>query len=107
MIEIKTSMLLNLDYADNTILSCFVFVFLITDLYVFIPEVIAQIFNPISELVIQKAEIEIYQVIAEARIRKFSKYFRVAQTIFSFYLSIHFALFLQRNNFLFHLFFLM
>ena len=106
MIEIKTSMLFNSDYADNSILSCFVFVFLITDLYVFIPEVIAQIFNPISELVIQKAESEIYQVIAEARI-KFSKYFRVAQTIFSFYLSIHFALFLQRNNFLFHLFFLM
>ena len=40
-------MLLNLDFANNTILSCF-FYFLIIKLYFLIPEMIAQIFH--SEL---------------------------------------------------------
>ena len=51
-LEIKTSMLFHLDFADNTILSCFFFFFVITDLYIFIPAVIEQIFNPTAELVI-------------------------------------------------------
>ena len=51
-LEIKTSMLLNLDFANNTVWSCFFFFFLIIDLYFLIPAVIAQIFNPIAELVI-------------------------------------------------------
>ena len=42
----------NLDFASNTILSCFVFFFLIIDLYFLIPAVIAQIFPKIAELVI-------------------------------------------------------
>ena len=42
----------NLDFASNTILSCFVFFFLIIDLYFLIPAVIAQIFHKIAELVI-------------------------------------------------------
>ena len=42
----------NLDFANNTILSCFVFFFLIIDLYFLIPAVIAQIFHKIAELVI-------------------------------------------------------
>ena len=54
------------------------FFFLIINLYYLIPAVIAQIFNPIAELVIPigmptkeaKAEIEIYPVIVEAKIRK-------------------------------------
>ena len=45
-------MLFNLDFASNTILSCFFFLFLIIDLYFLIPAFIAQIFNPIAELVI-------------------------------------------------------
>ena len=45
-------MLFNLDFANNTILSCFFFFFLIIDLYFLIPAAIAQIFNPIAELVI-------------------------------------------------------
>ena len=49
-LEIKTSMLFNLDFANNTISSCFFF-FLIIDLYFLIPAVIAQIFNPIAELI--------------------------------------------------------
>ena len=43
-------MLLNLDSANNTILSCFFF--LIIDLYFLIPAVVVQIFNPIADLVI-------------------------------------------------------
>ena len=72
-------MLLNLDSANNTISSGFFFFFLIIDLYVLIPAAIAQIFNPIAELVIPigmsskeaKAEIEIHPVTAEAKIRKY------------------------------------
>ena len=45
-------MLFNLDFANNTILSYFFFYFLIIDLYFLIPAIIAQTFNPISELVI-------------------------------------------------------
>ena len=51
-LEIKTSAVFNLDFASDNILSCFVFFFLIIDLYFLIPAVITQIFNPIAELVI-------------------------------------------------------
>ena len=79
-LEIKTSMLFNLDFANNTILSCFFFFFLIIDLYFLIPAVIAQIFNPIAELVIPieiaikdaKGKNEIYPVILEAKTWKCS-----------------------------------
>ena len=79
-LEIKTSMLFNLDFANNTILSCFFFFFLIIDLYFLIPEVIAQIFNQIAELLIllgiltkeQKVEMEAHLVIVEAKIKKCS-----------------------------------
>ena len=60
-------MLFNLDFANNTISSCFFFFFVIIDLYFLIPAAIAQVFNPISELLIPigipsreaKSEIEI------------------------------------------------
>ena len=45
-------MLFNLDFANDNILSCFFFYFLIIDLYFLIPAIISQIFNPIAELVI-------------------------------------------------------
>ena len=45
-------MLFNLDFANSTMLSCFFFIFLITDLYILIAAVITQIFTPITELVI-------------------------------------------------------
>ena len=69
-------MLLNLDFANNTILSCFFFFFLIIDLYFLISVVIAQIFKPIAELVIPigistkevKTEMETHQVIVEITI---------------------------------------
>ena len=76
-LEIKTSMLFTLDFANNTFLSCFFF-FLIIDFL--IPTVIAQIFIPIAELVIPigittkeaKSEMETYPVIVKAKIRKCS-----------------------------------
>ena len=79
-LEIKTSMLLKLDFANNTILSCFFFFLLIIDLHFLIPAVTAQIFNPIAELIIPigipskeaKAEIEIHPVIVGTKIRKSS-----------------------------------
>ena len=56
------------------------FFFLIIDLHILIPVVIAQIFNPIAEPVIPigipskeaKAETEIHPVIVEAKMRKCS-----------------------------------
>ena len=71
-------MLFNLYFANNALLSCFFFFFVIIDLYFLIAGVIAQIFNAIAELVMPigipskevKAEIEIHPVIVEAKIRK-------------------------------------
>ena len=71
-------MLFNLDFANNTVLSCFFF--LIIDLYFVIAAVIVHIFNPISELVIHieipnkeaKEEMEIHPAILEVKIRKSS-----------------------------------
>ena len=45
-------MLFNLDFANNTILSCFLFFFLIIDLHFLITAVITQLLNPTTELVI-------------------------------------------------------
>ena len=45
-------MLINLGFANNTILSCFFLFFLIIDLYFLIPAVTAKIFNPIAGLLI-------------------------------------------------------
>ena len=45
-------MVFNLDFANNTIFSCFFFFYLIINLHFLILAVIAQIFNPITELVI-------------------------------------------------------
>ena len=66
-LEIKTSMLFNLDFANNTILSCFFFFSLIIELHFWLLAVIANIFNPTAEPVIpigipSKEEIEIQPV---------------------------------------------
>ena len=114
-LEITSSILLNFDFANTTILSCFFLLFLITDIYLLIPAVIAQIFNPIAELIITigipikeaKAEIETYPATAEAKIRKCSIWFRLPKPFCAFYSLIHFALFLQENDFFFDLYFLM
>ena len=75
--EIKTFMLFSLDFANNTILSCFFFYFFIIDLYFIIPPATAHIFCSIEEIVIPigiqikeaKAEIETHSVVVEAIIR--------------------------------------
>ena len=67
-------MLLHLDFADNTIFSCFFFLFLLIDLHFLILATIKQSFNTIVELIIPlgipskkaKKEIEIHLVIVEA-----------------------------------------
>ena len=74
------TMLFNIDFANNTILPCSFFFFLIIYLYFLILAVIAQIFNPIAELVIPigtttkeaKAEMEKHPVTVEITISKWS-----------------------------------
>ena len=69
-------MLFNLDFANNIILSCSFFFFLIINLYFLIPAVITQNFNPTAELVIltgistkeAKAIMETHPVIVEITI---------------------------------------
>ena len=74
--EIRVSVLFNLGHVNNTVLSCFFFFNYY--LYLLITIAIAQIYNPIVELVIPiripsneaKVETEIHPVIIEAKIRK-------------------------------------
>ena len=76
----KAFLLFILYFVDNTIFSCFVFFFLIIDIYLLIPAAIAQIFNPAAELVIPtgipsketKTAIQTHPVIVEAKIRNCS-----------------------------------
>ena len=77
-LEIKTTMRFNLVVANDNILSCFFFLFLIVDLCFLILAVITQILNPIAELVIfiriptkeAKAEMETHPVTVEIKISK-------------------------------------
>ena len=52
VLEIKSSMLFNLDFVNDDILSCFFFFPLIFDLSFLIPAVITEIFNHIAELLV-------------------------------------------------------
>ena len=80
-LEIKTSIVSNLDFPSDTISLCFFFFFLIIDLHYFIPGVIAQSFSPTAELVIPTStqtnkantEIERQPVTVETKISKFSR----------------------------------
>ena len=80
---IKTSMLFNLDFANNIILCVFLF-FLFIDLYFLIPAVITQKFNAIAELVIPleistketKAEVETHPVPLDGAHGLFTKKFQ-------------------------------
>ena len=49
-VKIKTSMVFDLVFAKDTILSCFFFFFLIICLYLLFPAIITQIYNPTIEL---------------------------------------------------------
>ena len=76
-LEIKISVLYNLVFASNTILSFFFFFFLNIGLYFLIPGVIVQILNFIAEVIVPIGipskeaieEIEIHSVTAETKIR--------------------------------------
>ena len=67
-----------LDFASNTISTCFFFFFLFIDLSFLIPAAIAQIVKLVAELVTPigipikeaRAELEIHPVIQEGKIRK-------------------------------------
>ena len=69
------------------------FLFLIIDLYFLIPAAIAQIFNPIGELVIfigisiteVKAEMETHPVIVEAKIRNVQCNLELCKPFCAFY----------------------
>ena len=69
-------MLFNLDFSNDTILSCFFFLLLIIELFFLIPAVIRQIFNPTAELIMPtviptkeaKAEMEAHPVTVKTKI---------------------------------------
>ena len=79
-LEIRTSIVFNLSFPNNTIFSCFFFFFFIIDLYFLIPAVLAQIYIPTAELSIStgiatneaNTEIEAQPVTAETKISKCS-----------------------------------
>ena len=111
-LEIETSILFNINLANNTILSYLYFFYLIIDLYFLILAAIAHIFNRIAKLAVligipskeAKAEIEIYPVIGKDKIKVVQYDLELYKPFYAFYSSIHFAIFLQGNNFLFHLY---
>ena len=78
VLEIETSIVFNLAFANKTVLLCFFFFFLIIDLYFLIPTVIPQIFICTPELAIptgtqtnkENAGIETQPLTAEARTGK-------------------------------------
>ena len=106
-------MLFNLKFATNTTLSGFFFCFLIIDLCFLIPAAIAQISNHTAELIIPigisrkeaRAEIEIHPVTADVVQEGVQYNLELHKPFYPFYSSMHFAVFLQGNNFLFHLYF--
>ena len=79
-LEIKTSLVFNLVFANKTALSCCLFFFLIIEFYFLIPAVIKEIFIVLAELAIPtgiptkevRAGIETHPVTVEVRISKCS-----------------------------------
>ena len=80
-------------------------------LYFSVATVFAQIFNPTVELIIPigistkeaKTEIEVHAVTAQAKIRKCPYILELHNRFCASYSLIKFAIFIQQNNFLFHL----
>ena len=79
--RLKPSIVSNLSFPSNSILSCFLLFFLIIDLYSLIPAVIAQIFIPTVELAIPtgtstneaKVDIETQSLTPKTKTKKCSK----------------------------------
>ena len=76
VLEIEASMQFNFDFANNTVLPCLFFFFLIMELYFLISAAIAHMFNLLGEHFIliwiqskeAKSENEIHPVIVKAKI---------------------------------------
>ena len=111
-------MLFNLDFANNTVLSCFVFFcyylfIIIINLCFLIPAVIAKISNHIAEVEIRieisskkaKAEIEMHAVTSTTKINKVFNIFSVAQIFEGFLLISSFCSNSSRKYFFFLLYF--
>ena len=94
MLEINTSMLFNLAFARNTILSYFFLFFLIIDFYFLTRAAISQIFNPNIELAIliviptkkDKADTETHQLTAETKTSECLTLLKTVQTFLWFLL---------------------
>ena len=114
-LEIKTSMLFNFAFANDTISLRFFFFLLTIDLFFSIPAVIAQVFNPIAELVItigipkkkQKQKLKQIQQSQKLKQESFQHNLELYIPFCAFHSSIHFALLIQQNNYLFLLFILL
>ena len=110
-LEIKTSLVLNLVLANNIILQCFFFIFLIIDFYFLIFTIIMEILIFVAELVIPtgipskkaRGEIETHPVTVEARIMNSQCNLKCCKPFCASYLLIHFAFFLHWNKLLFYL----
>ena len=96
-------MVLNLDFANNIILSSFFSFLLIIDQYFLIPSNIAQNFNNAAELVIPteisakkaKAEMETHSVTVEITIISVHYNSKLFKLFYISYLLFHFRLLLQ------------
>ena len=111
----KAKLRFNLVFTNNTFLLCFFIFFWITELYMLIPVVIAQTFNPVAELAIPtvsptneaNADVETQPLIAEIKKENFQSNLKSCTRTF-FVIFTHLIiifLFLLKGNFLFHLFF--
>ena len=96
-------MVLNLDFANNIILSSFFSFLLIIDQYFLIPSNIAQNFNHAAELVIPieisakkaKAEMETHPGTVEITIKRVHYNSKLFKLFYVSYLLFHFRLLLQ------------
>ena len=103
----NTSILFNLDFANNIISSCFFFFYLFIHLYHLIAAVITHIFNPIAELVIliaiptkeAKVEMETHPVNAKLTISE------IIHSIYFFSQIISYFIYLLKSKFSIHVFF--
>ena len=101
----KISIVFNLSFASNTILSCFFLFFLIIDVYFLIPAIIAPISNPTAELVIptgipnskKKAEIGRHPVTTEIKKKNVQSNLNSFKPFYAFCLINHYVLFLLRD----------
>ena len=104
--EIRTLIVCNLSFSNNTVLSCISFFFLKINMYFLIPALIFQIFIPTAELLIPtrpqpneaNAEIVTQLVSVEAKI-----YFRYL-LVFFLRLWNRYVFFLLKDSLFFHLF---